>query len=384
MKTHHKNLQGQKVGGSILLIKTVQISRVSVLCFLLIALLVACSPKESLVTPSPESPPNKEELVFYNWEGDFPESVLTKFTQQYGIRVKYVAYTSQEDAIKKLRAGEDFDVVTFYNHFIPTLIKDGLLAELVHDRLPNLVNISPNFNNMHYDPGGLYTVPYQWGTTGLVVRNDLVKQPVTRWADLWDPQYTGKVGIWREEHREVLGMALKSLGYSINSENRDELEAALARLLALKPKAVFLDDYAAISSADMLGKGDIVVALGWAFDAIEGAEVNSAIDYVLPAEGAMIWGDNLVIPSNSKHKQNAELFINFILSPEINAEIVNNNFYATTNAAALPYILPEIQNNPMIFPSEESLVNAEVILPLSSEGEKISTEIWDRFLKSNP
>jgi spermidine/putrescine transport system substrate-binding protein len=295
-----------------------------------------------------------------------------------------MAYTSQEDAIKNIKAGEDYDVVTFYNHLIPALIENGLLAELDHDKLPNLVNTSPIFSNLGYDPDNHFAVPYQWGTTGLVVRTDLVNQPITRWADMWDPQYAGKVGIWREERREMLGMALKTLGYSINSENRDELEAALERLLALKQTAVFLDDYSVVSSAEMLGKGDVVVALGWAYDAMEGAEINSAIDYVLPAEGSMIWGDNLVIPSNSTHKQNAELFINFIMSPEINAEIVNYNFYATTNAAALPYVLPEIQNNPMIFPSEESLINSEVILPLSDEGEELYTEIWDRFSNSKP
>jgi spermidine/putrescine transport system substrate-binding protein len=212
------------------------------------------------------------------------------------------------------------------------------------------------------------------------VRSDLVVEPVTRWADLWDPRYTGKIALWNGDQRETIGIALKALGYSVNSVKRDELEAALEKLLVLKPSVLFMDEIELITSAPVLGSGKALIALGWSVDAMEGRKINPAITYILPEEGTMLWADNFVIPINSSQKSTAELFINFLMRPEINAEIVNYNYYATANEAAFPYIDPDIINNPVIFPPNESLQNAEIILPLNPDGEKLYSEIWERFL----
>lgn len=347
----------------------------------LIFLPVACN-AASLPKPTPTPILLAEELVFYDWEEDMPQSVLDAFTAEYGVKVKYLVYESQEDAISNMKAGEVYDVVVMESRYIPMLAREGLLARLNLQNLPNLKNISANFRELAYDPANDYSIPYNWGTTGLVVRSDLVDEPVTRWADLWDPRYAGRVGLWLGVPREVISLTLKSLGYSANTEKPEELELALERLMELKPNVIVLEDYDLETSAQVMADGRAVIAMGYAYDALSGSELNPAIEYILPDEGALLWNDTFVIPVNSPNKYTAELFLNFLMRPEITAAITNHNGYATPNEAAYPFIELEILNNPMVFPRMEDLVNAELILPLTPDGQQLYDEIWERFIKA--
>ena len=349
---------------------------------LLCILLGGCYAPVSTPAPSPTPEPLAKELVFYDWAEDMPQSVIDAFTREYGIKVKYPVYESQEEAIDNIRAGNVYDVVVMESRFVPLLVQEDLLARLHKEKLPNLRNISANFRELAYDPANQYSVPYNWGTTGLVVRTDLVDQPVRRWADLWDPRYAGRVALWMGERREVIGIALKSLGYSVNSENNGQLEQALQRLIKLKPHAVALEDYDSGNAADAMISSEIVIAMGYAGDIINAREHLDSIVYVLPEEGALIWNDTFVIPANSPHQYTAELFLNFLLRADVNAMIANENLYATPNEAALPYIEPEIRNNPVIFPSTRELTNAELILPLSPKGQELYDKIWQQFVSS--
>lgn len=330
--------------------------------------------------PVPTPPKLADELIFYNWEGDMPLSVLDAFTKEYGVKVKYLVYESQEEAIDNMRAGQVYDVVTMESRFMGLLARKNLLAEIDYRHVPNFKNISANFRDLAYDPDNKYSIPYNWGFTGLVIRSDLVVEPVTHWADLWDPRYAGRVGLWRGQPREVLALSLKSLGYSANSENPAELAAALNKLLALKPHLRFLEDYDPVNVGPALASGEIVIAMGYASDVLAGRELNPAVTYVLPHEGALLWGDNFVIPANSPHQYTAEIFLNFLQRPEINAQIANENLYATPNEAAYPLIDPKLLNNPLVFPANEDLKKAEIILPLSPAGQKLYDQTWQRFL----
>jgi len=347
------------------------------------SLLVACSSPVPSSTSTP--PPLAEELIFYDWEDDVPPSVLDAFAEEYGVKVTYVTYSSQEEALENLRAGEIYDVVVMDNRFIPDLKQEGLLARIDHSHVPNFRNISPNFRDLSYDPGNKYSIPFNWGTTGLVIRSDLVEESVSGWADLWDPRYAGKVGVWAQSSpRELIGLALQTLGYSINSEVPDELEAALKRLLELKRNALDLDARGAASSAEVLLSGEAVMAVGWAYDVVNAREENQAIQYVLPEEGTMLWGDNFVILTNSPRKYTAEVFLNFLLRPEIAAQIFDWNHFATPNEAAYSLIDPKLMNDPVIFPTNEDLKNSEIILPLSPEGEQLHARIWEQFVAAEP
>jgi spermidine/putrescine transport system substrate-binding protein len=368
----------------------VTIRQILLFGFFALGLAGGCDSQPQKPPPSlgkaPTAPPAAlaRELIFYAWEGDMPQAVLDAFTKETGVKIQYESFTSQDELVANLRAGKVYDVATMENRLVPALAGEGLLAELNHGNIPNLKNISANYRELSYDPGNRYSLPYNWGTTGLVVRTDLTAQPVTAWADLWDPRYAGKAGLWYGQEREVIALTLKMLGYSANSEKPEELHAAQKRLLELKPNSIRLEDFDTVDSSSVMTSGKAVLSMGYAKDVLESRKTSSNINYVLPREGALLWGDNFVIPAKSSEKYTAEVFINFLLRPDINAMITNNNLYATPNEAALPLIDPAIRNDRVIFPTNEDLQNAEVMLPLSPTGEKLYAEIWEKFLGTKP
>jgi spermidine/putrescine transport system substrate-binding protein len=342
--------------------------------------LLACSRPAS--PPQAATPTLAEELIVYGWSGYLPQSILDSFTKEYGVRVNYETYGTQEEAVLALQAGKSCDVLIMGIDLIQTLVQADLLAEINYRHIPNFQNVSPNFRELAYDPGNKYSVLIQWGTAGLVVRTDLVAAPVKQWADLWDERHAGKIGLWALP-RDVIGLGLKSLGYSVNSEDPAELEAALARLIQLKPRVFFLD-LALSEASTYLVSGEATIIYGWSYDVLEARKKLSTIDYVLPEEGALLWGDNLTIPANSPNGYTAELFINFLLRPEISAQFTNEIYVATPNEAARDYIHPEILADPIIFPPEALLQEAEILFSLSPEGQRRHDEIWQRFLAAPP
>ncbi len=346
-----------------------------------LSLSAACERSKPPAPTTTMLPPG-ETLVLYNWPDYMPQAVLDAFTAEYGIKVDYQAYASQKEAIDHMRAGKVYDVVIIDNDLIPPLLRDNLLAEIDLSHLANFKNISANFRDLAYDPGNQHTVPFNWGTTGLLVRRDLLSAPITRWADLWDKRYAGKVAIWALQ-RPLIPIALKRLGYSVNSEKPAELEKALQTLIELKSNIIYVDlDQGSVGPTLVSGKA--ILAYGWAYDALTSQRDNKNIEYVLPHEGTILWGDNLVIPANSPHKAAAELFINFVLRPENGGKIVNELYYANANEAARAFIKPEILKNPMVFPPDADLKNAEIMMAPSPAGQKLYDEIWKRFLAAAP
>lgn len=339
-------------------------------------LLIACD--SSIPPPRPVPPPLAKELVLYDFAEDMPQSVLDAFTREFGVRIDYQSYQCPEESSKNIRAGKLYDLVFLENQLIQSLTKDGLLAEIDFANMPNFKNISANFRDLAFDPGNRHSVPIDYGTTGLLVRTDLVGHVLSRWADLWDPQYAGRIGL-RAQPREIIGMTLLSLGYAFNSENPQELAVVLQRLLALKPAVVMLDIEASDAVPRLLS-GEIAILHGYSEDYQLAHEANPAVAYVLPREGTALWGDSWVIPANSPRKHTAEVFINFLLHPEIAAQIINEKKYAYANDAALSLIKPEIRNDPVIYPPNQDLQNGHIILPLSPEGEKRYADLWVRFL----
>ena len=354
--------------------KVMKYFQIGIIVILTLILLPACS---SPTPASPTPPPLADELVLYNWDGDISQTILDAFTAEYGVEITYLTYEEQDEAMANIRSGELYDVVVLDNDAIPNMITDGLLAEIDYQHVPNFKNIAANFRDLAYDPGNQHSIPYSWGTTALIVRSDLVEEPVTRWVDLWDPRYAGKIAL-RACDRETIAVALKSLGFSINSENPRELQAAEARLLELNDAVSFVDDLAEDAISGLV-TGENFILVGWAEDGLLAQEEHDSITYLLPEEGAFLWGDNFVIPANSPNKYTAEIFLDFLLRAEISAQIVNENYYATANQAAGPLIDPEIRNSVIIYPPDDSLRNAEIFLPKSAEGESLYLEICEHF-----
>lgn len=351
-----------------------------ILVFLLGIMMTACSANifgnSAAATPAPT--PLAGELVIYDWIDVASHEVFTQFTAEYGVEIRYAGYESPEDAVADLRAGQVYDLVVLENQYIPELVAAGLLAELNKTHIPNFKYVPASFRDLVYDPGNRYTIPYTWGTTGLLVRTDLAAAPVTRWADMWDARYAGKVVNWKSGQRYVLGTALVALGYSVNSENPVELAAALNYLRALEPNAIWLVEEPSISPQLLSGEG--ILGLGWSYDYWEAIEQDENIAYVLPDEGTLLWGDTWIIPANSPNKYTAELFLNFVLRPDIAAQIVAADYFAIANDGVNEFLDPELLSDDIIYPSNADLANAQFIMPLSAAGTRLWDETWNRFV----
>ena len=348
----------------------------SLFLLLCCGLVIGCaSPPPTSVSPEPTPLP---ELTLYNWAGYYPQAVLDAFTAETGVHVNYVVYESQEEVVTNLLAGQSYDVVVLSIEFIPKLVEAGLLAELNHQNIPNARNISPNFRDLAFDPGNRYAIPFHWGTTGLLYRNDRVDPPPARWADLWDPRFAGKVALWPIKV-SLLPIALKKLGYSANSGEPAEVEAALAELIKLKPAAIWIDNEEA-TVTPMLARGEADLTYGWAYDAQVAADDDLPITYVLPEEGSVLWLDQFVVPVASPNRTLAEKFIDFTLRPEISAQIIAESAYPMANDAALPLLDPALLNTPFISPPPEDLARAEITEPMDPARDALWEQAWQRFL----
>jgi spermidine/putrescine transport system substrate-binding protein len=246
------------------------------------------------------------------------------------------------------------------------------------ESIPNLRNVKADFRNLAYDPDNRFSIMIQWGTTGIVARTDRWVAPVTSWNDLWDPAYAGKIGIWPYP-TEVIGIALKSLGYSYNSEDPAELQAASEKLLKLRKNVYFLDPTLSTGVRHLLDDKTAMI-YGWSYDAMQAQELLDTSVYILPKEGTFLWTDNVTIPAASTRKQEAERFINFLLRPEISAIVVNEMWVPSANEAARAFVKPEILHNPLVYPPPEGLRHAEFPAVLSPATQKLHAEIWARFL----
>jgi spermidine/putrescine transport system substrate-binding protein len=297
-----------------------------------------------------------------------PVAVLDAFTAETGIPVTSTLFTSAADAAARVRSGGGYDVVQVDNRLLPDLIAEGHLAPLNHANLPNLRNISPNFRNLIFDPRNHYSMPYSWGATGITVRPDEKLGPTMRWSDLWDKRYCGRMGVWRGQMRELIAATLKSLGYSANSEDPQELAAARQRLLALRPCVQVIDDYQPAQFVAVILQGKLVIGIAEPMEVLDMARLQVKMEYVAPADGPLLWGDSLVVPATSRRQDEAEQLINFLLRPEIGAALANANYFRTANAAAEPFLSSEFTADKALFPPIKLLENAEMMLPLSPEG----------------
>lgn len=353
-------------------------SRITVLLLLLaVFALIGCSPDDDDAT-DPTTPPLAETLTLYHYADAIPQSILDQFTAETGVKIDYKNFASYEDAIASIAAGNTYDVVWLSNAHVSTARLAGLLRQVNYANVPNIRNIDANFRDLAYDPRNEHSVPLTWGTTGLLVRTDLVEVPYNSWNVLWEvpPQ---QVGIWNDQ-RTMIAVTLQALGFNTSSADPAELAAAQERLLELRKQAVFMEEFDPWTSAYELDKGTISVAVGWAYDALTGQGLNPNIAYVIPDEGTVLWLESLAIPTTSTEQYTAEVFINFMLRPEIMGQYANEVLYAVTSSAANEFVSPELLNNPAVYPTDEMLVRAEVFLPVNAEVDSEYNALWQAFL----
>jgi spermidine/putrescine transport system substrate-binding protein len=319
-----------------------------------------------------------EKFVFLSWEDDLPLSVIEAFEAEFGVEVVYETYESTDEAVERLRAGGVYDVAVIDGPYIPGLVAANLLSGIDYRNVPNFRHVSANFRDLAFDPGNRYSVTYNWGLAGLIVRNDLVERPVTAWRDLWDPDLAGRVLVW-EDKDILIGITLQSLGYSINTAASSELDEALLELLRLRGQAVS-SGYSPEVAMQALESGSAVLMYGWSADAMRAREEGINVAFVLPEEGSIQWIDNFVIPASSPRKALAEAFIDFMLRPEISAQVVNEQYYPTANENAYPFIDPEILADPLVFPPLAKIAGAEVHAPAGASVRALHERIWNAYL----
>lgn len=289
----------------------------------------------------------------YIWGGEIPKQVIDQFEKETGIKVNFSTYDSNETLYAKLRASKNtiYDIILPSSYFVERMKKQGMLTHIDKNKISNLHNLDPLFANHDYDPNNQYSIPLVWGATGLFYNRGQIKNPLTTWNQLWSNDYKNKL-LLLDDSREVFAIALMSLGYSPNDDNTQHITEAYKKLLSLIPNIKL---FSSEGIQAILIDEDSVAGLVWNGDAYKAQNENKMIQFTLPLEGYVIWVDCLAIPAHAPHLKEAYRFINFLFRSDIAAEIGLIQGNAITNQAGRALLPLEIQNNPIIYPSTETL-----------------------------
>ena len=316
---------------------------------------------------------DQKTLNIYIWSAYLPDDVIQKFTEKTGIKVNYDTYDSNEALLEKLQSGvADYDIVVPSDYMVKILINQKLIQAMDRARIADFGNLDPRFLNKKFDPNNEYSVPYFWGTTGIGYNKKNVTEPVDSWGILFNEKYNGRV-LMLDDMRECFAVALKYRGHSLNETNPDAIKEA-AELLKQQHRLV--KTYNSGDFHNILAAGDVDLAHGYNGQLAEVAALEpEKLGYIVPKEGGTFWMDNLCIPAKSRNPDSAYAFLNFVLEPEIGAEIVNAVSYASANMAARPFIKPEILQDQAIYPNDDILSRCEFIEDI---GEAITAmdEYW--------
>ncbi|NLY67661.1 MAG: spermidine/putrescine ABC transporter substrate-binding protein [Tissierellia bacterium] len=301
---------------------------------------------------------DKPTLNIYNYGDYIAPEVIKDFEEEFNVKVNYNTFATNEDmyvSIKK--GGTSYDLVFPSDYMVERMIEEGLLAEINKENIPNMQYIGEEFLGLEFDPENKYSVPYMWGTLGIIYNKTMVDDVVDSWDILWNEKYAGQI-LMLDSQRDSIGVALKKLGYSMNTRDLNELEEAKNELIKQKPLvyAYVGDDVRQLMVAE-----EAALAVVWSGDAIPMVTwENENLEYVYPKEGTNIWFDCMVIPKNAKNKELAEEFINYLNRPEVALKNIEYLEYATVNVAAQELLPEEIRNHPVAYPSKEILENTEI------------------------
>lgn len=319
----------------------------------------------------------------YNW-GEYISTgadegtldVNTEFEKLTGIKVNYTNYATNEELYAKLKGGGvTYDVIIPSDYMISKMIKEGLIQPLNFENIPNFSYIMENFRNMEYDPKNAYSVPYTWGTVGIIYDASVVDldEDEIDWGLLWDETYADQILMF-DNPRDAFAIAEILLGYSLNTENPEELEAAAKKLLEQKK---IVQGYVMDEIFDKMGAGDALIAPYYAGDALTIMEENDSLNFVVPQSGTNLFVDAMCIPTSAKQKEAAEMYINFMCEPDIAYANIDYICYSTPHSAAFEMLDEEVQNDPISYPDEELIAErTTVFVNLSDEANRMMQDLW--------
>lgn len=318
---------------------------------------------------------NKETLYVYNWGDYMDESVIAEFEKETGIKVVYDTFATNEDMYVKIKSGgSSYDLIFPSDYMITRMRDEGMLERINLANIPNFKYIDDRFKGQDYDPNNEYSIPYMWGTVGILYNTTMVDDPVDSWDILWDPKYSKQI-LMLDSQRDAIGIALIKAGYSLNSTDPTEISEAGELLKQQKPLVLA---YALDEIKDKMVAGEAALALVWSGEAIYAMQENPDLDYAIPKEGTNLWFDGMAIPKGAKNKEAAEKFIDFLCRTEIAFRNADYTGYATPHIEARELLDPEIRNNKAAYPDEEDLVNTEVFVSLGEvlkEYDRVWTEV---------
>ena len=332
---------------------------------ILIALLAGCAKEDG------------EKVYVYNWGEYMDPETRELFEKETGITVVYEEYEQNEDMYPKVQSGAvSYDVICPSDYMIQKMIENDLLYQPNFDNIPNLKYIDASYleSSQEYDPGNKYSIPYCWGTLGILYNTSMVDEPIDSWSVLFDEKYSGEI-LMIDSVRDAFAIALQYLGYDLNSTKETELEEAKALLHKQYP---LVQAYVIDQVRDKMIGGEAAIGVIYSGEAIYTSRENPDLEYVVPKEGSNVWIDGWVIPKNSKNKENAEAFINFMCRPDIALMNFDYITYSTPNSGAWELIEDEeIKNSPVAFPSDEILNRTTAFRYLGEDMEGIYIQKWN-------
>lgn len=341
----------------------------------------------------PTATPEEEKVLFvYNWSDYIAEDTIARFEQETGIKVTYDVFDSNEVLEAKLMAGNTgYDIVVPSLSFLGRQVMAGAFQPLDRSKLGNYGNLDSSLMQRiaQIDPDNLHSVPYLWGTTGIGYNVGKIAEvlgedyQVSSWELIFNPEYAAKIAecglVMLDAPSEMLPIALHYLGEDPNSFDEAVIRKGEALLLSIRPHIRYFHSSQYIND---LANGDVCVAVGWSGDVFQAsdraAEADNGVevDYVIPVEGAPMWFDMLAVPKDAKHPNNAHRFIDFLMRPEVIADVSNYVAYASGNAASLELVDAEVRDNPGVYPPEDVMAKLYTLKVLPAEVDRIYNRVW--------
>ncbi|MGG6238446.1 polyamine ABC transporter substrate-binding protein [Nodosilinea sp. AN01ver1] len=338
--------------------------------------LAAANCRQNLAGPPAGGSGGDGALHIYTWANYTDDSLATAFTELTGIPVVVDIFDSNEVMLTRLQAGggDAYSLIYPSDYMVSEMIDLGLLTELDQSRITGLDNLKAQWQNPAYDPNNAHSVPFCWGTTGLLFNREATPGVPADWDFLWENQDALSRRITMlDDMRETLGATLKSLGYSYNSSDPEAIQAAYNRLLELRPH---IAAFKTTGFENELLSGDLSVSMAYSSDAIALTLEDDRMEYIIPASGASLWTDTLAIPATAPNVDAAYQWINFMLDPEVASAAVERLFFATANQAAFNQLPAEIQNNEDLYPPEAVLAKSEGIVAVDTASTDLFDQLW--------
>ncbi|MBW4466895.1 MAG: spermidine/putrescine ABC transporter substrate-binding protein [Pegethrix bostrychoides GSE-TBD4-15B] len=334
-----------------------------------------CAPTSSENSDSADSAPASDKTLYlYTWGDYSSEAIYQQFQQQTGIKIVADVYDSNETMLAKLQAGggDQYSLIYPSDYMVRQMIDSDLLLKLDPAKLEGFENVMDRWKNPVYDPQAAHSVPFNWGTTGLIYNSKLITAEPEDWNFLWEnrKELSGKITLV-DDVRETLGMVLKSIGHSYNSTDPAQIEAAYQKLLELKPDLAGFKTY---GFEDQLIGGDLAVSMTYSALGNLLPVENSHLKYVIPKSGTSVWTDAMAIPAKAPDPDLAYAWINFILEPENAALAAQELKLSTPNKAAFELLPAEIKSKETLYPTAEMLKNGEGIQPVGK-----ALDLYDKY-----